>query len=318
MPGRKTDVAEAQWLCRLLEAGLLRPSLVPPAPIRAVRSLTRYRKTQVKERQREAQRLQKTLEDAGIKLDCVATDVLGKSGRDMPGALCEGTTDPIVLAELARGRLGAKIPQLRETLEGRFDGDHALLVSQILAHVEFLEEAIERLSEEIAERLRPSEPALELLETIPGVGRRTAEVLIAETGGDMSAFASARHLASWAGMCPGNDESAGKRRSGKTRKGSKWLRAALCESAHAAARTRDTYLAAQFWRLSRRIGKKKAAMAVGHSILVAAWHILATDTDYDDLGGDWFARKVNDGHRRDQAIRNLHDLGYRVTLERVA
>ena len=266
VPGQKTDVADAQWLCRLLEAGLLRPSLVPPAPIRALRSLTRYRKTQIKERQREAQRLQKTLEDAGIKLDGVATDVLGKSGRDMLEALWQGTTDPVVLAELARGRLRAKIPQLQEALEGRFDSEHALLVSQILAHVEFLEEAIERLSEEIAERLHPFEPALELLETIPGVGRRTAEVLIAETGGDMSAFPSARHLASWAGMCPGNDESAGKRRSGKTRKGSKWLRAALCESGHAAARTRDTYLAAQYHRLRARRGANRATVAVGHSI----------------------------------------------------
>jgi transposase len=242
VPGRKTDIKDAQWLCQLLEAGLLRGSLVPPRPIRTLRNLTRYRKTQINDRQREAARLHKLLEDSGIKLGCVATDIMGKSGRDMLDALVSGTTDPVVLAELARGRLRKKIPALREALVGRFDSEHALIVGQILAHIDFLDEAIERLSEAIEEQIAPFARQRDLLMTIPGVKRRTAEVLIAEIGVDMGAFPTPKHLASWAGVCPGNDESAGKRRSGKTRKGSKWLRATLTESANAAARTKDSYL----------------------------------------------------------------------------
>ena len=192
VPGRKTDVADAQWLCRLLEAGLLRANLVPPKPVRTLRNLTRYRKTQIQDRQREANRLHKLLEDTGIKLDCVASDVLGKSGRAMLDALVAGTTDPHVLADLAKGRLRKKIPALREALEGRFDAQHALIVGQILAHLDFLDEAIERLSDAIEEQIAPFAPAIELLITIPGVQRRTAEVIIAETGGDITAFPSAR------------------------------------------------------------------------------------------------------------------------------
>src|SRR4051812_6953199 len=199
VPGRKTDVSDAAWLAQLLEAGLLRASFVPPKPIRALRELTRYRKTQIQERQREANRLHKILEDTGIKLDCVASDILGASGRAMLDALVAGTTDPVVLAELAKGRLRAKLPALREALEGRFDALHALIVSAILAHLDFLDEQIDRLSDAIGEQLGPFARAVELLCTIPGVQRRTAEVIIAETGGDMSAFPSARHLASWAG-----------------------------------------------------------------------------------------------------------------------
>jgi transposase len=202
VPGRKTDVSDAAWIAQLLEAGLLRPSLVPPKPVRALRNLTRYRKTQIEERQREANRLHKILEDTGIKLDCVATDVLGASGRAMLDALCSGTTDPEVLAELAKGRLRQKIPALREALEGRFDSQHALIVGAILAHLDFLDEQIDRLSDAIEEQIRPFEPAVELLCTIPGVQRRTAEVIVAETGADMSAFPSPKHLASWAGQPP--------------------------------------------------------------------------------------------------------------------
>ena len=229
VPGRKTDVKDAQWLCQLLEAGLLRASLVPPKPIRTLRNLTRYRKTQINDRQREAARLHKILEDTGIKLGCVASDIMGKSGRDMLDALVQGTTDPVVLAELARGQLRKKIPALREALEGRFDTEHALIVGQILAHIDFLDEAIERLSDAIEEQIAPFARQRDLLMTIPGVKQRTAEVLIAEIGVDMNAFPTPKHLASWAGVCPGNDQSAGKRRSGKTRKGSKWLRATLTE-----------------------------------------------------------------------------------------
>ena len=227
VPGRKTDVSDAAWLCQLAEAGLLRASFVPPKPVRQLRNLTRYRKTQIQERQREVNRLHKALEDAGIKLDCVATDILGKSGRDMLDALVRGTTDPQVLADLARRQMRKKIPALREALEGRFDAHHALWVGAILAHIDVLDAQIDRLSDAIEEQIRPFAAAVELLCTTVGIQRRGAESVIGEIGVDMSRFASARHLASWAGQCPGNDQSAGKRRSGKTRNGSKWLDYAL-------------------------------------------------------------------------------------------
>jgi transposase len=314
VPGRKTDVKDAQWLCQLLEAGLLRASLVPPKPIRTLRNLTRYRKTQINDRQREAARLHKVLEDTGIKLGCVASDIMGKSGRAMLDALVRGTTDPVVLAELACGQLRKKIPALREALEGRFDSEHALIVGQILAHIDYLDEAIERLSDAIEQQIAPFARQRELLLTIPGVKQRTAEVLIAEIGVDMSVFATPKHLASWAGVCPGNDESAGKRRSGKTRKGSKWLRATLTESALAAARTKNSYLAAQYHRLRGRRGHSKAVTAVGHSILTAAWHMLQTGELYRDLGGDYYTRQ-NPDRLTKRLIRQLQALGHHVTLE---
>ncbi len=245
VPGRKTDFSDAAWLCQLAEAGLLRASFVPPKPIRALRNLTRYRKAQIQERSREANRLHKALEDTGIKLDCVATDILGVSGRAMLDALIAGTTDPEVLADLAKGRLRRKLPLLREALEGRFDALHATWIGAILAHVDFLDEQIERLSEAIEEQIRPFAPAVELLCTIPGIQRRGAECLIAEIGTDMSVFPSPKHLASFAGQCPGNDQSAGRRRSGRTRKGSKWLDWTLEEAALAAIRSKDSYLSAQ-------------------------------------------------------------------------
>ena len=313
-PGRKTGVLDAQWLCQLLEAGLLRPSFVPPKPIRTLRNLTRYRKTQIADRQREAARLHKILEDTGIKLGCVATDILGKSGRDMLNALVAGTTDPAVLADLSRGLLRKKIPALREALEGRFDSEHTLIVGQILAHIDFLDEAIDRLSAEIEERIRPFAAQRDLLMTIPGVKQRTAEVLIAEIGVDMTVFATPKHLASWAGVCPGNNESAGKRRSGKTRKGSKWLRATLTESALAATKTKDSYLAAQYQRLRARRGHSKAVTAVGHSILTAAWHMLTNGELYNDPGGDYFTRQNPDRITR-RLIRQLEALGHDVTLQ---
>jgi transposase len=314
VPGRKTDVKDAQWLCQLLEAGLLRASLVPPKPIRTLRNLTRYRKTQINDRQREAARLHKVLEDTGIKLGCVASDIMGKSGRAMLDALVRGTTDPVVLAELARGQLRKKIPALREALEGRFDSEHAPIVGQILAHIDYLDEAIERLSDAIEQQIAPFARQRELLLTIPGVKQRTAEVLIAEIGVDMSVFPTPKHLASWAGVCPGNDESAGKRRSGKTRKGSKWLRATLTESALAAARTKNSYLAAQYHRLRGRRGHSKAVTAVGHSILTAAWHMLQTGELYRDLGGDYYTRQ-NPDRLTKRLIRQLQALGHHVTLE---
>jgi transposase len=314
VPGRKTDVSDAAWLCQLLEAGLLRRSFVPPKPIRALRNLTRYRKAQIGERQREANRLHKILEDTGIKLDCVATDILGASGRAMLEALVGGTTDPEVLAALAKGKLRAKIPALKEALVGRFDRQHALIVSAILAHLDFLDEQIQLLSDEIEEQLVPFAKAVELLCTIPGVQRRTAEAVLAEIGVDMSRFPSERHLASWAGQCPGNDRSAGKRRSGTRRHGSKWLDTALTEAALAATRTNDVYLGAQYQRLRPRRGHGRALGAVKHSILCACWQMLTTGELYRELGGDYFSRQDPERVTR-RLITQLERLGHHVTLE---
>ncbi len=317
VPGRKTDCSDAAWLCQLLEAGLLRGSFVPPKPIRVLRTLTRYRRAQIKERQREANRLHKVLEETGIKLDCVATDILGVSGRLMLEALCQGTTDPELLAELARGRLRAKLPQLKEALEGRFDAQHGLVVSAILAHLDFLDAQIERLSEMIEEQLRPFAAAIQLLRTIPGVETRTAETIIAEIGADMSQFPSDRHLASWAGQCPGNDQSAGRRRSGRTRKGSKWLNDALKDAAMAATRTNGSYLQAQYRQLRPRLGHGKALGAVKHSIIVACWNMLTTGELYTDLGGDYFRRRDPQRQTR-RLVKQLEALGHHVTLEPIA
>ena len=313
VPGRKTDVKDAEWICQLAEAGLLKASFVPPKPIRALRNLTRYRKTQIQERQREANRLHKALEDTGIKLDCVASDILGKSGRAMLDALVAGTTDPEVLAELAKGKLRAKLPALREALEGRFDELHAVWIGAILAHLDFLDEQISSLTETIGTQIAPFEKAVELLCTIPGVQRRAAEVIVAEIGLDMSVFPTAKHLASWAGLCPGNDQSAGRRRSGRTRKGSKWLDWTLEEVAIAAVRTNDVYLAAQYARLRPRRGHKKALGAVKHSIICACWHMLSTGELYNDLGGEYF-RKRDPERATKRLVTQLEALGHTVTL----
>jgi transposase len=314
VPGRKTDIKDAQWLCQLLEAGLLKASFVPPKPIRTLRNLTRYRKTQINDRSREAARLHKILEDAGIKLGLVATDIMGKSGRDMLDALVRGTTDPEVLAELARGRLRAKIPALREALEGRFGAEHSLIVSQILAHIDFLDEAIDRLSVEIDQQIAPFAAQRDLLMSIPGVKQRVAEVVIAEIGVDMTAFPTPKHLASWAKVCPSNDESAGKRRSGKTGKGDKWLKATLAEASSAATRTKNSYLAAQYQRLRGRRGHNKALTAVSHSILTAAWHMLTNGELYRDPGPDYFTRQNPDRVTK-RLVRQLEALGHHVTIE---
>lgn len=314
VPGKKTDVKDAEWICQLVEHGLVSPSFVPPKPIRELRDLTRYRKAQIEERGREAQRLDKVLQDAGIKLSSVATDILGKSGRDMLEALVAGTRDPEVLAELARGKLRKKIPELQRALVGRFSANHALIVSTILAKLDFLEEAISDLSEAVEELVGPFEVEVALLDTIPGVDRRMAECLIAEIGVDMGRFGTSARLASWAGMCPGNNESGGRRRSGRTRKGSKWLAANLSEAAEAAGRTKNTYLGAQFQRLRGRLGHAKARKAVEHSMLVAAFHILDRRVPYEDLGADWFQKRRPDAHAR-RLARQIEALGYRVTIE---
>jgi transposase len=316
VPGRKTDMQDAQWLCQLLEHGPLKSSFVPPKPQRELRDLTRYRKSLVWERAREANRLHKVLEDANIKLACVASRPLGASGKAMLRELCEGNNDPVALADLAKGKLRAKLPLLRQALEGRFRGHHALLVTHLLAHIEYLDQTITELSEEIEERMRPFEHQRELLCSIPGVAERTAEVIIAELGGDMERFPDHRHAASWAAICPGHDESAGKRRSGKTRKGDSWLRTALIEAAQSAAgRTTDTYLRSQYLRVKRRRGHKKAIVAVAHSILVAAYYILRDELPYDELGGDYFVRREDQERLTRRLVRQLEKLGQVVTLE---
>jgi len=317
LPGRKTDVADAAWLAELLEHGLLRGSFVPPPAIRELRDLTRYRKRLVQAHSSECQRVQKTLEDAGIKLDSVASDVLGMSGRAMLTALVGGERDPMVLAELAKGRLRVKIPQLREAMRGRFRDHHALLIRLAMEHVEHLEAAIAALDDQVEAVMVPFAEARDRLDTITGVGKRAAECIIAEIGTDMTVFPTSGHLASWAGLCPGNNVTGGKRRSGKTNKGNRWLGEILNQCAWAAARSRDTYLSAQFWRLARRIGKKKAAVAVSHSILVIAWHLLTEGCDYEDLGGDYFVQRDAD-RARQHALAQLEALGYHVTLQPAA
>jgi transposase len=318
VPGRKTDVADAAWLAELLEHGLLRSSFVPPPAIRELRDLTRYRKRLVQQHTAECQRVQKALEDAGIKLDSVASDVLGVSGRAMLRALVAGERDPDVLAELARGVLRKKIPLLRQALYGRFTDHHALLVRLAMDHLEQLEAMIATLDAEVDRVIAPFAEARDRLDTITGVGKRTAECIIAEIGADMSRFPTAAHLASWAGVCPGNNITGGKRRSGTTTKGNRWLGEVLRECAWAAAHSRKTYLGAQFWRLAGRIGKKKATVAVSHSILVIAWHVLANGADYHDLGQDWFTRGTDPERRKAQLVRQLQGLGYAVTLRPAA
>lgn len=314
VPGRKTDVADAAWLAELAEHGLLRGSFVPPEAIARLRDLTRYRRRLIQTAAQEHQRVEKVLEDAGIKLDVVASDLFGASGRAMLRALVDGERDPEVLAEMAKGVLRKKMPALRAALAGHFGEHHALLVGIALDHIETLAAAVARLDAQVEAELAPFAEALAHLDTIPGVGRRTAEEIVAETGADMSVFPTPAHLASWAGMCPGNNSSAGKRRSGRTRQGNAWLKAALTEAAWAASHARDTYLAAQFWRLARRIGRKRAAIAVGHSILVIAWHLLSEDCDYRDLGGDYFVTRDAE-HSRRRAVHQLEALGFKVNLE---
>jgi len=317
VPGRKTDVLDCIWIAQLLEHGLLRGSFVPPAPIRELRDLTRHRKVLIQERSRAANRLHKLLQDAGIKLASVAPDILGVSGRAMLEALVQGTTDPATLADLARGKLRAKLPALRQALAGRFRPHHAFLVSQLLAHVDYLDEAITTMSTEIAARLLPFEPQVTQLDTIHGIARRTAEVAIAELGVTMSAFPSDRHLASWAGLCPGNHASAGKHRSGTTRKGNHWLRMALIEAATAAIRTKDSAFAARYRRVMRHRGHKKAVVAVAHALLRTIYHLLAQGTPYHDPGPDYYDRRHAQRAAR-RAIETLERQGYRVVLEPAA
>ena len=314
VPGRKTDVADAAWIAQLIAHGLVRPSFVPPKPIRALREVTRYRKTVIQERSREAQRLHKILTDTGIKLGNVATDILGKSGRAMLEALIEGTHDPDILADLARGRLRKKIPALKKALVGWFSPVHRLLVSELLAHLDYLDESIERLSVEVVEMLTPFARQIDVLDTIPGVNRRIAEVIVAECGVDMQRFGSPQRLASWAGLCPGNNESAGKHFSGKTRRGARWLRIALVEAAETMSRTKGNYLSAQYARIKGRHGHKKAVIAVAHTIIVIAYHLLDRLEPYSELGGDYFAQRQEKSAYQRRLVKQLERMGYEVSL----
>jgi transposase len=314
VPGRKTDMADAAWIAQLVEHGLVRPSFVPPQPMRDLRMLTRYRKAQIEERVRETQRLDKVLQDAGVKLSSVATDILGVSGKAMLEALVSGSNDPQALADLARGRLRRKLSELREALQGQFRPIHALLVGEVLAKLDYLEESIERLSAEVARLLSPFARQIELLDTIPGIDRRIAEAVLAEIGVDMSRFGSAARLASWAGLCPGQYESAGKSRRGTTRKGPKWLHTHLIEAAQAAARTKGTYLGAQFARLRGRRGGAKAIVAVAHSILVSAYHILDRMEPYHELGPDYFVTRHSPERHARKLVGQLAALGFDVAL----
>ena len=317
VPGRKTDVRDGEWLADLLRHGLLTGSFVPDRPQRELRELTRYRTSLVRERTAEVNRLQKTLEGANITLASVATDILGKSGREMLAALVAGESDGAALAQFAQGRLREKLPQWERALVGCVGPHQRFLVAEQVAHIDYLDEAIARVSVEIAERLRPEDDAIARLDTIPGVGRSVAEALVAEIGADLTRFPSAQHLASWAGLCPGTHESAGKRRSGATRKGSPWLRACLVQAAHAAARTKGTYLAAQYRRLAARRGRAKAAVAVAHSILVIVYHLLTDGEVYHDLGANYFDERDRGAVER-RLVHRLQGLGDRVSLEPVA
>jgi transposase len=316
VPGRKTDVRDSEWLADLLRHGLLKASFIPPQPIRDLRDLVRYRKTLVYERSTQVNRIHKLLETANIKLTSVVSDVMGKSGHAMLEALLAGHSDAEAVAELARGSLRGKLPQLREALEGRIDAHHRVLLGQLLAHLEFLEKSLHTLLVEIEQRLDPYEQAIARLVQIPGLQRQSACAILAEIGDDMSRFPSAKHLCSWAGVAPGNKQSGGKRLHAPTTKGNTRLRAALAEVVWVIAHMKGNYLSAQYHRLARRIGKKKAVVAVSHSILTIIYHLLSEQSDYQDLGASYF-ESLDKERLRAGAIRRLEALGYKVTVEEV-
>lgn len=313
VPGRKTDIKDAEWIAELLRHGLLSASFVPPAGQRELRELTRFRSAFVRERSMLVNRVQKVLESANIKLSSVATNVMGVSSRAILQALIDGQASPEEMAELSKGRLREKRNQLSQALEGRLKPHHRFVLTELLSQIDSLEESIRRFDDQIEAYCRPFEAAVELLDTIPGIARHTAEIIVSEIGTDMSRFPSADHLAAWAGLAPGNHESAGKQHSGRTRQGNKALKVALTQVAHAAARTKNTYLAAQYHRLAGRRGKKRAIIAVAHSILVIAYHLIQREEPYHDLGGDYFDRRRPEATVK-RLVRRLEQLGYQVDL----
>jgi transposase len=318
VPGRKTDVRDSQWLAQLLEVGLLRGSFIPPKEIAAIRDVTRYRKKLIQSRTSELQRLGKVLEDAGVKIDSVASSITTKSARDMIEALIAGERDPRVLADLARGVMRKKIPDLSMALAGRFADHHAVLARLNLDLIDYLEATIARLDGQVEAMTGPFCAQIQTLCTIPGIGERTAQVIVSEIGVDMSRFPTAACLASWAGLCPGNNESAGKHGNTRTRKGNREIRTALVEAAWAAART-NTYLGAKFRRLHRRFGKKnggKAAVAIAHDLIVIAWYVLHDGVEFYDLGPDYFTRPNTPAHsrRKDYLVHELRAMGYTIQV----
>ncbi len=317
VPGRKTDIKDAEWIADLFRHGLLKASFIPPQPIRELRELTRYRKTLVQERTREVQRLHKVLESANVKLAVVATDVLGKSGRDMLDAIIQGEQDPYILAGLARGRLREKLPALHQALAGRVHPHHQVLLTHLLAHIDFLEQMMATLQQEIDALLAPFAEAVTLLQTIPGIGEQAASAIVSEIGTDMERFPSAKHLASWAGLCPGNRQSGGKRLKGKITQGDPWIRAILGQVAWAIAHTKNNYLVAFYQRLARRRGKYKAITALEHRVLVIIYHVLQLKRPYTDLGADYFDHLEADRLQRHH-VHRLEQLGYAVTLAPIA
>lgn len=313
MPGRKTDVSDAAWLAQLGAHGLVRGSFVPPEPIRQLRDLTRTRSAITRERGREVQRLEKLLEDAGIKLSSVASDITGVSGRAMLEALIAGQRDPVVLADLAKRKLRNKIPELTEALIGRFTDHHAFLATMHLGLIDQRSRAIAEITARIETVMAPFRRARDLLTTIPGIATLVADVIVAETGADMTRFPSPGHLASWAGTCPGSHESAGRVKSTKTRPGDPYLKGALGAAAMSAAGSKNTYLAAKYRRISARRGPIKAIVAVEHAMLTAIWHMLTDDHEYTDPGGDYFTKR-DPNRARKRAVDQLRAIGYDVTL----
>jgi transposase len=318
VPGRKTDLSDAAWLADVAAHGMVRPSLVPPPPVRELRELTRYRKTQVDARVREIQRLEKTLQDAGIKLTSVASSVWSVSSRHMIEALIEGERDPAVLAAMAKSRLRAKIPQLEEAFSGHFGAHHAIVCRQIIDHIDFLDQSIIALTNEVTSRLVPFEAAVAIMTSIPGISRTTAEVIIAETGADMSRFPTPGQLCAWAGVAPASYESAGKRRPAGTRHGAEWLRRALIEAARSASRTKGSYYSAQYSRIARRRGSNKAAVAVANSMLFTIWHLLSAGAIYQDPGADYFERRHDPAVEAKRLARRIEALGFEVSLNQSA
>ncbi|MCU1605123.1 MAG: transposase family protein [Modestobacter sp.] len=317
VPGRKTDVKDAEWIAQLLEHGLLSPSFVPPPDIRHLRMLTRYRVQLMGDRTRDVTRLEQMLEDASIKLSAVASSLSTVSARAMLEAMVAGQRDPAVLAAMAKGKMRSKIPDLREALDGHFTDAHARLVAQMLNRLDKVQQALAELDELIAEACRPWTHQLELLQTIPGVGPKVAQVILAETGGDMSRFPTAAHLAAWAGLAPGVHESAGRRTPVGVRHGNKWLTAMLVEAAGSVGRSKDNYLSAQHARLMARRGRSRAQVAVAHSILVSAYYMLSRDEPYRDLGPDWLRRRDDEAHAR-RLVTQLERLGHTVVLDPAA
>ena len=317
VPGRKTDLSDAEWLADVAAHGMVRPSFVPPPPIRELRELTRYRKTQIDVRVAEIQRLEKVLQDAGIKLTSVASKVLTQSGRAMIEALIAGEQDPAVLAALAKGKMRPKIPALTEALAGHFGAHHAVAAERILGHLDFLDHTIGSLSEQIDARTAAFAPVYQLLLPVPGLERLSIDVIVAETGADMTRFPTAADLASWAGVCPGNHESAGKRRRVATTPGNQWLRRALIEAARAAVRTKGSYFGAQYRQIARRRGPNKAAVAVAHSLIEVIWHLLSTGAVFDDLGDDYFQTRRDPERQARRLVAQLEDLGFTVTITAV-